>query len=54
MEIDYEKLTCYIKRLETTVARRYSDFITLHEILSKRYTFRMLVDIPPKKKLGSK
>lgn len=32
-----------------TVIRRYSDFLWLQEVLLKRYPFRMIPDLPPKK-----
>ncbi|KTB16713.1 Sorting nexin MVP1 [Nakaseomyces glabratus] len=35
-----------------TVVRRYSDFLWLQEVLLKRYPFRMIPDLPPKK-IGS-
>jgi hypothetical protein len=37
-----------------TVIRRYNDFLALHEILAKKYLFRMVPDMPPKRKLGGK
>jgi len=33
--------------------RRYSDFFWLHEILSKRYQFRIMINIPPKHNIGT-
>ncbi|CAD6638920.1 XXYS1_4_G0024920.mRNA.1.CDS.1 [Saccharomyces cerevisiae] len=37
---------------ERTVVRRYSDFLWLREILLKRYPFRMIPELPPKR-IGS-
>ncbi|CAI4047907.1 hypothetical protein SKDZ_13G1360 [Saccharomyces kudriavzevii ZP591] len=37
---------------ERTVVRRYSDFLWLREVLLKRYPFRMIPELPPKR-IGS-
>ncbi|SCU80872.1 LADA_0B09978g1_1 [Lachancea dasiensis] len=34
---------------DRTVIRRYSDFVWLQEVLLKKYPFRMIPDLPPKK-----
>ncbi|KAI9190034.1 Sorting nexin mvp1 [Blastocladiella emersonii ATCC 22665] len=34
---------------DTTVTRRYSDFLWLHEYLGKKYPFRLVLTLPPKK-----
>jgi len=33
--------------------RRYSDFFWLHEILCKRYQFRIMINLPPKHNIGT-
>ncbi|KAF9101153.1 Sorting nexin mvp1 [Mortierella sp. AM989] len=46
------KHTNYIvesKNRQTTVIRRYSDFWWLREVLAKRFPFRILPDLPPKR-----
>lgn len=42
------------QKRSSIVLRRYSDFWWLMEVLSRRYPFRMLPNIPPKKVTGSK
>ena len=37
------------QRLGTTVTRRYSDFAWLHGCLERRYPFRLLPALPPKR-----
>ncbi|KAF9988229.1 sorting nexin, partial [Modicella reniformis] len=46
------KHTNYIvesKNRQTTVIRRYSDFWWMHEVLAKRFPFRILPKLPPKR-----
>lgn len=38
---------------QTSVRRRYSDFYWFWEVLSKRYPFRVVPNLPPKKMSGS-
>lgn len=42
------------ERLGSKVLRRFSDFFWLWEVLLKRYPFRILPNLPPKKLGGSK
>lgn len=42
------------EKLGSKVLRRFSDFFWLWEILLKRYPFRILPNLPPKKLGGSK
>jgi sorting nexin-8 len=37
------------QRHKNKVSRRYNDFIALHEILSLKYSFRIIPQLPPKK-----
>lgn len=42
------------QKRSSIVLRRYSDFWWLMEVLSRRYPFRILPNLPPKKVAGSK
>jgi hypothetical protein len=37
------------EKLGTKVLRRYSQFYSLYKFLSERYTYRLVLDIPPKR-----
>ncbi|KAL2917240.1 Sorting nexin mvp1 [Polyrhizophydium stewartii] len=41
------------KLKNSSVLRRYSDFLWLADVLSKRYPFRILPSLPPKKAVGA-
>ena len=42
-----------MQRWQTTVLRRYSDFIALQEILLIQFPYRVIPRLPPKKVIGT-
>lgn len=45
----------FLQRYKNKVSRRYNDFVALNEILSVKYPFRIIPQLPPKKAVnGSK
>nr|XP_033819230.1 sorting nexin-8 [Geotrypetes seraphini]XP_033819232.1 sorting nexin-8 [Geotrypetes seraphini]XP_033819233.1 sorting nexin-8 [Geotrypetes seraphini]XP_033819234.1 sorting nexin-8 [Geotrypetes seraphini]XP_033819235.1 sorting nexin-8 [Geotrypetes seraphini] len=41
------------QRFESSVYRRYNDFVVFHEILLKKFPYRMVPELPPKRMLGA-
>ena len=41
------------QRHKNKVLRRYNDFVALHELLSIKYPFRIVPQLPPKKTVNS-
>lgn len=41
------------KRFDSTVCRRYNDFVALHELLLSRFPYRLIPKLPPKKMVGA-
>ncbi len=39
----------FYQRHKNKVSRRYNDFFALHELLSLKYPFRIIPQLPPKK-----
>lgn len=43
-----------LQRFQSSVYRRYNDFVVFHEMLLHKFPYRMVPALPPKRMLGGK
>lgn len=41
-----------MQRLQSSVYRRYNDFVVFHQLLLQKFPYRMVPALPPKRMLG--